>query len=911
MRFKSLILSLLLVLIVSSLTRADYPGMGASLRITLDRLNRLKNELKTNPLPSSILNPEISDSSTSSEDLDKSQLAQDIFSENSLKSQSGETRTSVLNSLYVKSTGLFVYSTGNEPTVLIDADKEPGSVHITLRGTQLDPRFKLSQNSDQTDSSIGFVQVNAIAPSNPEDMATASVEITIKTDHKNWQLIPRQGGFVLSRLDSPVNSDISSSIGEQASRQVPRSDRETLSNPDTGVGGSEVSELEDQMITGITSTTEQAIAKKVSAQTETENIESSKLEEPIVEAENLATKISADSLTKESFLSDTVTPKNLDAKHENNIPATLETQEVNYSTEIKPISNNSSLSTPVQKMPFIQPSAIQLSEGEFSVNASSRLFFNSGDNSGSDTAYYPNFGFTWGITNDFQLSVEAQFLDSSGTVRQGSYSALRGSNSASYDVVLQGQQKLWESDDRNQFLRLVGALSIGSTNFEFSPLPGVSGKGQIFNDTILTPSLQIPYTVLVDNWQFMVAPSLSFFSATNAISLHQSPVANPGSFGTNFGLVGGIVYTVNPRLILWTDAFFPLIGNNSIERTSGQTAQTIIYNAGLRYMVNPRTGLDLFASNSYGSLGPLSFTGDRDYMALGTRLVVMPDWFSSNRRYPNSFGNQDDLSDSLPTSGFGFLDGGTVGNGKLFLNLSGGSQGIMTVARYGLFRDVELGVYLNYISGIVDESEQGLGVKVRFFNQSQGDPVTASVGITVSQTNQPFINFFNNNRNQFVEDGLSKGIPWIAGNDSLQTGRLFIVTGSFPIQYQFEDKSALWFTLILGYVQRSGGIQIAGFNLGGAWQFSSDFSLIGEVGANFTNPGNGFNGNNLTNIIPWTVGLRYDFASILQRDSSTRNNYPSAHLYLTNRVGLSPWQQLRVRNENSIAVGVGISIPIN
>jgi hypothetical protein len=216
MRFKSIILSLLLVLIVSGLTRADYPGMGASLRITLDRLNRLKNELKTNPLPFSRPNPEISDSSTSSEDLDKSQLVQDIFFENPLKAQSGETKTSVLNSLSVKSTGLFVYSTGNESAVLIDANKEPGSVHITLRGTQLDPRFKLSQNSDQTDSSIGFVQVKAIAPSNPEDTTTASVEIIIKTDHKNWQLNPRQSGFLISKLDSPINLDISSSTRERS-----------------------------------------------------------------------------------------------------------------------------------------------------------------------------------------------------------------------------------------------------------------------------------------------------------------------------------------------------------------------------------------------------------------------------------------------------------------------------------------------------------------------------------------------------------------------------------------------------------------------------------------------------------------------------------------------------------------------
>ena len=141
-----------------------------------------------------------------------------------------------MQSLYVKSDRIIIYSIGDDPTIVVDAEKEPGMTNITLQGVQIDPRFKLFQNSDQTEPSIGFVQVNAIAPSNPEDMTTASVEISIKTDHKNWQLIPRQGGFLLSKLDSPVNSDISSTISEQTSTEATEASlpvSETVPNPDS------------------------------------------------------------------------------------------------------------------------------------------------------------------------------------------------------------------------------------------------------------------------------------------------------------------------------------------------------------------------------------------------------------------------------------------------------------------------------------------------------------------------------------------------------------------------------------------------------------------------------------------------------------------------------------------------------
>ena len=123
MRFKGPILSLLLVLMVSSLTRADYNSMRSSLRITLNRLNQLKHELKTNPLPSSMETTENSDALSTSKDLEKSQLVQEALSPDTPESQPPKSNLSVLQSLYVKSDRIIIYAIGDDPSIIVNSEK--------------------------------------------------------------------------------------------------------------------------------------------------------------------------------------------------------------------------------------------------------------------------------------------------------------------------------------------------------------------------------------------------------------------------------------------------------------------------------------------------------------------------------------------------------------------------------------------------------------------------------------------------------------------------------------------------------------------------------------------------------------------------------------------------------------------
>ena len=181
--------------------------------------------------------------------------------------------------------------------------------------------------------------------------------------------------------------------------------------------------------------------------------------------------------------------------------------------------------------------------------------------------------------------------------------------------------------------------------------------------------------------------------------------------------------------------------------------------------------------------------------------------------------------------------------------------------------------------------------------------------MTASLTNEPFINFFENNAGTFERRNLDKGVPiFTPGGDNGDRGELLILTFALPMHYEIHRGTAIWFTPILGYAQRL-GLEIGGFNLGSAIALSEEFSLIGEVGANLGGEGNSLVDGRRANKIPWTVGVRWLPLSSLNREVSNNNSDPYLELYLTNRVGSSTWHQLRVRENNDIGVGAGMSFP--
>ncbi len=559
----------------------------------------------------------------------------------------------------------------------------------------------------------------------------------------------------------------------------------------------------------------------------------------------------------------------------------------------------------------ILTTAEHLRKGEIVTSLRHRHFFSSGTAESDGLTDQPTIGISWGVTDNLELTLDFQTVDNAGPLYQGPYNAQRindqGSTNFFQEWTLQAKQKVWESPDRTQALSGAIAVSRGNDRrpYKFSDATGIVATG-LNGQTVF--SLELPYTIKPDErWQFTVSPKIAFLPGDNALYLNRLPEPNSGSFGTTFGVAGAISYRLNSRFSLWGDAFIPFTGNNTINRDTGLPARDIAYNAGLKYIINPRLAADLFISNTLGNTGVLSVVTDREFDALGLGLTYIPGITTANRRYPTHFG----VKSQIPTvqipptnsyAGFSALDGGTVRKKQLLTSLQLSEGRVSSAIRYGIEDDIEIGALLDNISGTVDESVLGFSGKIRLLHQAENKPFTLSIAGSIARSNNVLVNLINNNRNEFQERGLTKG-GFAFSNEQL--GELFVITLSAPLHYEFPTGAAAWFTPTLGYVQRN-GLEIAGFNLGASVPLSSELDAIAEVGLNLTGEGNAFIGNTRESVIPWSLGMRWKPESLLGK------TLPGLQLeaYLSNRVGSSPFETLRVRADNETRLGIGILLPV-
>ncbi len=557
----------------------------------------------------------------------------------------------------------------------------------------------------------------------------------------------------------------------------------------------------------------------------------------------------------------------------------------------------------------ILTTAEHLRQGEILTSLGYRQSFPSGTPRQIGLTGQPTFGITWGITDDLEITLDLQTVDNGGPGRQGLFRGTRINPDGSgpnffQEFTFQAKQKLWQNQTGNLALSGVVGISEGNAGrpFRFTDRRDIVASGQ---NTQVVPSLELPFTITDNRWQFTFSPKVAFLPEDNALYFNTLPINQPGSFGTTFGLAGGISYRLSPRLLLWGDAFVPFTGNNTIARSTGLPEKTVAFNAGLRYWVNPRLATDLFISNTLGNTGALSIVADQEFPALGLGVTFLPGVTSANRRYLKHFGSTQQPPPSTP-AGFVWLDGGTVANQQLQLTLQGGEQGLFTGIKYGLLDDLEIGTFLSLVPGTVDESELGVSGKIRFLHQADGDPFTLSGAVSVARSNNVLLNLVTNNRNELARRGIEKG-GFALTNE--QAGELLIITLSTPIHYQFEGGSALWLTPTVGFVQRN-GLEVAGFNLGGSVPLITDLDAIAEVGLDLSGKGNTFIGNNRETVIPWSLGLRWYPASLLGISQTSALSDLQLEVYATNRVGSSPFGSLRVRADNDTAIGFGLVLPI-
>jgi len=710
MRFKGPILSLLLVLMVSSLTRADYNSMRSSLRITLNRLNQLKNELKTNPLPSSMETTENSDALSTSKDLEKSQLVQEALSPDTPESQPPKSNLSVLQSLYVKSDRIIIYAIGDDPSIIVNSEKEPGIAHITLQGIQLDPSFKLFQNSDQIEPAVGFVQVNAIAPSNPKDMATASVEITIKTDHKNWQLIPRQGGFFLSKLDSPVNSNISSTISEQTPTEATLSLSNTVSNPDSLVSQEMPPRSGDQNI---------SLPKNNLIQSA--NLPEDDQPQIITEKPNQETPSSLEidavqNQTKpENVIPPEIAPET--SKPENtNISSPINEEETTLESSIAPLSL-----TPLQLPPtqlINLETANVLPQGSILTTYGVHIFSKGQYGGGTGLQTY-NISIEGGITDELQLGLDwVLFDDTLGEQINGGIP----------DLGLMS----FAPKFKYQFLKEEDFSFAVSGSLEIAKFTGSYGLYTPNNlqhtTTILVGTLQFPFTYNVTSrLQWHLVPGAIFFPNT---------INNGGNFyGSLFNIGTGFNYSPLDRLMLFADVNFPIGSGGNAVNNQGEIFTKPVWAAGLTFLQSPTVGVDFYATNALGATPAtqvLAFIPNGGQVAAGVNIRYTPD---IGQNYPSSFrqGPPRDLSvrdRQLLFNGINLSTAETLPAGMA--SIQGGSGDLSSFQlSYGMSDDAQLqivGQQLSNSNTILNERFQlGGVVKLRFLSQTYGDPLSLSL----------------------------------------------------------------------------------------------------------------------------------------------------------------------------------------
>ncbi|WP_041243946.1 hypothetical protein [Gloeobacter kilaueensis] len=537
--------------------------------------------------------------------------------------------------------------------------------------------------------------------------------------------------------------------------------------------------------------------------------------------------------------------------------------------------------------------------------------------------------YVWGLNNDIELTLDLQGANGSVPGVQGPYVVQRrfGINNGNIfqDITALGKFRL--GDLLGGKSSVVVGLTFSRPSFTFTGLPGTNlptiGRPQ---DAIqLIPSLELPitYKAYDDRYAFTISPRLAYFPGESAI---YTPV-NPG-VSTRFGLTAGIgfggAFRISPRFQIRGDATFILAGYNTVDRNSGLPTKKLVYNAGLRYLVNPRLAIDIFASNAYANSGAPSFTAIDSYTAIGVGLTFTQDrllYFLDlpvNRQFADTFepGVPPEVRRLYIPASFDLLDGSTVSQGTNQVRLVASTGTFAAAFRAGTLNDFEAGFYGDFAPAGPDESDGGLSTKIRFLHQPSGDPFTLSGVFTIGRTSSRACNFINGTRN-----GLEQAIngqptlcppvpgqtpagdrgpipPNLIGLATENIGELFVISLSFPTQYTLPAGHSLWVNPKVVYLQRGGDRSpLIGASFGGSLRVFPGLDLIAQVTPVFRGE-NAFVGDSLAQLMPWQAGVR--FAPGL--------GGLSFDLFATNALGLSPYQSLRVRADNAVSVGLGLQL---
>ncbi|UXE61983.1 MAG: hypothetical protein KA717_03490 [Woronichinia naegeliana WA131] len=781
MRLKGVGLGLLLLLCWTSIGRSDSPGFRSSLSITLEQLNRLKKEFKVTP-PSTFAEPlENFNSSSSLTDLDKSQLVQEVLSQNQSQVQSPQSKPTVIQSLYVKPEGIFIYLTGDDPVVVMDSQKEPGTIHLSLQATRLDPYFKLPQNTKQAESFVESVQVNQIdsEPSISKGTTATSVEIIIKTDHKNWQAIPRQSGLILSAIQDPPTAEMqasnpASTIEQALPQSSPVVNEATLPpQPQPGI------EAESPMAAmpvnptpaEITQTFPESIPLPSPDNSVEKPIEQPVTPEPTVVPTSPTVNEAVPLASPESSLDGSVTPE--------------KTAEDNVPIEPVPEAIAPVIETPLARQPIRLlhlNTANQLKAGESIASYGETQTIQGGYGTGNQTYFTYS---DWGLTDDLQIGW-AYMLNDDPT-----YLPINGVNIDQQYQSMGPNIKYRFYQDDNWSLGILGALE----QFQIYSGPGLynNQESPTVSNT-LAGTIQVPISYdLSKEFQVTLTPSVNIFSN----NLNGVPF-----FGTIFNVGAGASWQIFDNLSVFANTTVPLGSGNNALNTSRQLFRKVLWSVGGTLAYNKEIAIELHLTNSFGgtpTTGILTLPTASNEVLLGGSFIMVPsakekrtdivlsdrnqklsfDWFTLTTPY------------ILPTDDYGLRlagdSGGSIGGGIF----------------YSFLQDFQVEAIVSSIGGFDTQSVLGeaqgtntqwrAGGKLVILNQLDGDPFSISGRLTFGR------DFGNKQGYMMVE---------------------------YPMMYEFNEQ---WAALFSPKAAINGGNTPVGLGFGINYQIIPELQMIGEV----------------------------------------------------------------------------------
>ena len=481
------------------------------------------------------------------------------------------------------------------------------------------------------------------------------------------------------------------------------------------------------------------------------------------------------------------------------------------STQAKDLQQKPNLS-PLQTPPtrlFNLETANQLPEDSVQFEAGTHQA-TPADNRQGNTGYQNYYtSLDWGITDKLQVSFAAQFFDDpTKTQINGTFPDLKFVSfapSVKYQVF------------KNEKLKV--AVSGTAELLELSSDPGLfNNTSKKSADYFGIGKVEVPVTYNADKkLQLHFTPGVVFYP---------DKVKGADFYGTFINVGTGISFQASEKLNLFANANLPLgPGGNALSSQDNSIFRKLLWTAGTRYAINPRTGVEVYGTNAFGSTPTtslLAFIPDGNEVIFGAKVKYIFD-FAQN--YASNFGNKPDIPLSnrdrqLLLDGLTLSSSNTLSPDDIRLTTgitSGGNTKLNLV--YGLANDLQLEIPIEQFGNYdrLPDSETfgnaikfGAGAKLRFLNQAQGDPFSLSVKVKgVRDSKRP------------------------------RVGTLF---AEVPIVYQNNDKTALFLNPKMAFYRKE---ERLGLGLGINQVLSEKLQLIGEL-----TPVSGHE-------LIWSTGLRY------------------------------------------------------